>query len=239
MSKKLNARLAGLIYLVCVLTGIFCLAYVPSQLGLWANPTATTITNIRESEFLFRLSIIASVVCYLSFYALPFVLYKLLNSVNKNVAIAMVALAVVSIPISFMNLVGRLDVLSLISGAQYLDVFTTEQLNSQIILLLKSYNNGIKLLMVFWGLWLFPFGYLIYKSGFIPRVFGILLMAGCFSYLIRFTAAMLFPEMSIPSFVRLPASFGEIGTCLWLLIMGAKEQAKQTIIDKQHSSVTQ
>jgi len=232
MSKNFNARLAGLNYLILVLTGMISLAYVPSQLGLWGNPTATTVANIIESEFLFRLGIMASVVCYLSFLSLPFVLYNLLNSVNKTFAIAMVALVVVSIPISFVNIASRFDVLSLISGSQYLDVFTPEQLNAQIILLLKSYNNGISLLGVFWGLWLFPFGYLIYKSGFIPKLFGILLMAGCFSYLINFIARLLFPEVSIPSFVQLPASIGEIGTCLWLLIMGAKEQPMVTITNK-------
>ncbi|SFD74630.1 protein of unknown function [Pseudoalteromonas denitrificans DSM 6059] len=135
----------------------------------------------------------------------------------------MVVLAVMSVPISFMNIVTKYDVLSLISGAQYLSIFETEQLNAQIMLLLKSHNNGIQLVQLFWGLWLFPFGYLMFRSGFVPKVFGILLMTGCFSYLIKFICALLFPEISIPSYVQWPASMGEIGSCLWLLIMGAKE----------------
>lgn len=91
-----------------------------------------------------------------------------------------------------------------------------------------GFNDGITIVQVFWGLWLFPFGYLVFKSRLIPRVFGILLMLGCVSYLIRFTGAILLPELDIPSFIRLPTSIAEIGTCLWLLIMGAKDP----LIDK-------
>ncbi|MDZ4810885.1 MAG: DUF4386 domain-containing protein, partial [Bacteroidota bacterium] len=90
-----------------------------------------------------------------------------------------------------------------------------------------QYNNGISLVSVFWGLWLLPFGYLIYKSGLLPKILGILLMLGCFGYLINFTGNMLiknYTELGISKIVSLPASIGEIGTCLWLLIMGAKNK---------------
>ncbi|SFD50484.1 DUF4386 family protein [Pseudoalteromonas denitrificans] len=79
MTRNMNARLAGLVYLMCVLTGIFSLAYVPSQLSLWGDPTIATVAHIIESQFLFRLGILGSIMCYLSFLALPFALYKLLN----------------------------------------------------------------------------------------------------------------------------------------------------------------
>jgi hypothetical protein len=79
---------------------------------------------------------------------------------------------------------------------------------------------------VFWGLWLLPFGYLVYKSGFLPKILGILLMAGCFGYLVNFLGGFLFPQyasIGIAKFVSLPATLGEIGTCLWLLIIGLKK----------------
>ncbi|MEW6983963.1 DUF4386 domain-containing protein [Colwelliaceae bacterium 6471] len=224
MTKKNTARLAGLVYLLLVLTGIFNLLYVPSQLIVWNNP-ALTVSNITESEFLFRLSIVAGIFSYIFYLILPLILYKLFESVNKNVAIAMVALSVISVPISLFNMVNKVDVLTLLSNAQFLTVFTAEEIAAQVMLLLRSYNNGIAVVQVFWGLWLFPFGYLAFKSGYVPRLFGVLLMAGCFGYMIKFLGRLLYPEFDIPSFVGKPGSLGEIGICLWLLIMGAKTQS--------------
>lgn len=120
-------------------------------------------------------------------------------------------------------MIGKLDVLTIINNKALLEVYSPQQISAQVMTMLRSYNNGITIVQVFWGLWLFPFGYLIFKSRLIPRVFGILLMLGCFSYLIQFTGAILLPELHIPSFVGLPASIAEISNCLWLLIMGAKD----------------
>ena len=110
---------------------------------------------------------------------------------------------------------------------QALSVFDAEQLQAQVMFHLRLYNNGILFNSVFWGLWLFPFGYLVYKSGFLPRVLGIFLMLGTVGYLVDFSGRALFPlyrETALADFATLPASIGEIGTCLWLLIMGAKER---------------
>jgi hypothetical protein len=90
---------------------------------------------------------------------------------------------------------------------------------------LNQYDYGNLIVQIFWGLWLFPLGYLIFKSAIIPKFLGVLLMLGCLSYLINFLGNALFSnyaDLGISSFVRLPATLGEIGTCLWLLIMGAK-----------------
>lgn len=223
-NKKI-ARTAGLLYLIVVLTGIFSIAYVPSQIIVRGDALAT-VSNITSSESLFRLGIVAGFICYTAFLLLPFALYKLLSPVGKSSAVLMVAFAVVSVPISFVNLLNKLDILSLVSGADYLQPFTTEQLHAQVMLSLDAYRNGLLVSQIFWGLWLLPFGYLVFKSGFLPRVLGILLMMGCFGYLIDFFGRALFPgytETLIARFVTLPASFGEIGTCLWLLVMGARE----------------
>ena len=140
----------------------------------------------------------------------------------------MVVLAVVSVPIAYNIMLYKVDILSLLSDAEYMKVFGAEQLNAQVMLLLKSYNNGIGIVQIFWGLWLFPFGYLVFKSNFLPKFLGILLMIGCFGYLLKFFRHSLFPDFEIPFFVTLPGSIGEIGTCLWLLIMGAKENGHKT-----------
>ncbi|KAF2079166.1 DUF4386 domain-containing protein [Flavobacterium sharifuzzamanii] len=219
LSYRTTGRIAGLLYLVVVLTGIFSLGYVPSKLIVWDN-ASVTFNNISESEFLFRLGIVSSLICYTFFLFLPLVLYKLLKPVNETYAIYMVVLAVVSVPISFINMQNKFAVLSII-GSHHKDA-------EQVMFYLNQYDYGNLIVQIFWGLWLFPLGYLIFKSGIIPKFFGILLMLGCLGYLINFFANTLFPsysELGISSYVRLPASLGEIGTCLWLLIMGAKNKA--------------
>lgn len=218
LSFRNTGRIAGLLYLVVVLTGIFSLGYVPSKLIVWDN-ASTTFNNIVQSEFLFRTGLVSGLICYTFFLFLPFVFYKLLKSVNQTYAIYMVVLAVVSVPISFINMQNKFAVLSIISSHK--------QEIEQVMFYLNQYDYGNLIVQIFWGLWLFPLGYLIFKSGIIPKFFGILLMLGCLGYLINFFGNALFPnysELGISSYVRLPASLGEIGTCLWLLIMGAKNK---------------
>lgn len=224
--NKTTAHVAGLLYLIVVVTGIVNLMYVPSQLQV-PGDAAATVSNILASKQLFGFGIVAGVVCYTAFLLLPLVLYRLLGGVDRNVAVLMVALAVVSVPVSLLNLSHKLDVLTLLGDAGYLQAFTASQLQTQVMLALDAYRNGALISEVFWGLWLLPFGYLVFKSGFIPRVLGILLMLGCFGYLINISGRMLFPGYAgtaIASIVSLPSAFGEIGTCLWLLIAGIRKR---------------
>lgn len=222
MIQKEYARLSGIIYLLVILFGIFALVYVPSQTPIVWDNASITVKNILDSEFLYRLGILAGILCYTFFLILPLALYRTFESVNKNCALLMVILAIISVPFSLFNLVYKVNVLNLLSGAEYFLTFEKEQIYTQVLLSLKSYINGIQIIQIFWGLWLFPFGYLVYKSKLLPKILGILLMTGCFSYLAKFCGNLLFPEYQIPTFVRIPASLGEIGTCLWLLIMGIR-----------------
>ncbi len=223
-SNKKAARLAGLLYLVVVLTGIFNLAYVPSRLIVWDN-ASVTVKNIMEHENLFRHGIFGGLICYTAFMLLPMVLYKLFKPIDKNYAVLMTVFAMVSIPLSCINMENEFSVLTLLSKADYLKASDADMIQSQVMFYLHAYENGNQIASIFWGLWLFPLGYLIFKSGLVPKVLGIFLMVGCFGYLINFTGNFLFPayeKAAISNYVILPASVGEIGTCLWLLIMGAK-----------------
>lgn len=223
-SNKRSARIAGLLYLIVVLTGIFSLAYVPSQIN--GADDAATIRNIVAHDSLFRLGIVAGLICYTAFLLLPLALYRLLSPFGKQAATLMVAFAVASVPLSFAVTLDKFDVLTLLSGADYLQAFTAQELQARVMLALQSYRDGLLVAQIFWGLWLLPFGYLVYQSGILPRALGILLMLGCFGYLIEFIGKMFFPgyaESGIAGFVGLPASIGEIGICLWLLVMGARE----------------
>ena len=225
-SRKKTARIAGLLYLIVVLSGIFHLMYVPSKLIEAGNPSIT-ISNIIASETLFRLGILGGLLCYTSFLLLPLALYKLLSPINKTHAVLMVTLAVVSVPISLVNMLNKFAVLTLVSKANYLSVFEAEKLQAQILLHLDYYRNGNQIASIFWGLWLFPFGYLVFKSGFLPKILGIFLMAGCFGYIIDFMGSFLFSkydETGISTLLTMPGSLGEIGICLWLLIIGIKDK---------------
>jgi hypothetical protein len=229
--QKSTARLAGLLYLIVVMTGFFSLAYVPGQLLMPGN-MASTVQNISTSTMLFRLGIYAGVICYATFVLLPLVLYTLLHRVNRHHAVAMVALALVSVPLSLIAVTEKLAVLTLLGDGSYTPALSTASLQAQVAGRLDQYNNIIDIAAVFWGLWLFPFGYLVVKSGFLPRILGIFLIVGCFGYLVNFTGGFLFPaynDLGISGYVSIPSALGEIGICLWLLIIGVKKRTPMPV----------
>ena len=219
------AKVAGVLYLVVVITGMFSLAYVPKQLFDWDNPSVT-FQNILNNETLFRFSIAGSMICYTAFIFLPVVLHQLLQEVNNLLAKIMVIISLISIPISFINLQNKYAVLSLIEISRKQDIHSIQEIQEQIMLYLNQYDNGILIATIFWGLWLLPFGYLVYKSGFLPKIFGILLMLGCFGYLINYFGNTLWSNygaIGIAKYLSLLPAIGEIGICLWLLLIGTKE----------------
>ncbi|MHA7057698.1 DUF4386 domain-containing protein [Aquimarina sp. M1] len=227
-SNKKTARLAGLIYLILIISGMFSLLYVPSELIVYDDP-ATTVRNITNGTTLFRWSIIGGLICYSTFLVLPLILYKLLAHVHKSHAILMVAFALISIPVSLYNIGHKFDVLTLTNGAAYLNVFSPEELQAHVMLSLNAYNNGIIIAQVFWGLWLFPFGYLVYTSGILPKFFGIFLMLGALGNIIEFIGGFMidgYYDLGIGSYIGIPAAIGEIGICLWMFIAGAKNNPK-------------
>ena len=230
-NKKRTARIAGLLYLIVVITGIVSLGYVPNQLIVWEDKTAT-FNNILKNESLFRFGIFSSVICYLAFIFLPLVLRELFKTVNMFVANVMVVSVLVSIPISFFNLYNKYLILDIIHKEEYLKIYNESQLQSLVIFHLNQYEYGIFIATFFWGLWLFPFGYLVYKSGFIPKIFGILLMLGCFGYIVNFSGNTLFAdyqEWGISKIIGKIPSVAEIGICFWLLVFGVKNSKKNRI----------
>lgn len=218
------AGVAGIIYLVVIGTGIFSLAYVPLKLIDW-NDSNTTLANISASSVLFSFSIFSSVVCYVAFAFLPLVLYKLLRTVNEDLARMMVVLALLSVPLSFINLQHTYAALSIVETASLMKADSLVGLQHQLMFVLQQYNTGLLLATVFWGLWLFPFGILVYKSGFMPKLLGILLMAGCVGYLINFTGNTLiedYTQTTTKKIAGLLPTVAEISTCAWLLYAGFK-----------------
>lgn len=218
------ARMAGAAYLVNVIAGIFSLMVVPSITGGHGDPAAT-VENILAHESLYRAGIAVALLCYVEFLLLPLLLYRLLGAVNRNAAALMVVLAVVSVPLSIASLTYKLDVLALLGHASWLHAFDAGQLQAQVMQQLSGYANALLVAQVFWGLWLIPLGWLVVRSGQLPRLLGYLLMLGGLSYVADFAGQVLvagYGDMSFAGYVTLPAALGEIGTCLWLLVMGAR-----------------
>ena len=225
-TRKSTARLAGFLYLIVILCGTLYLQYIPSNIKLKGEPS-TILPRLINAELLFRAGMVCEIICWVAFLILPIVLYKLFKPVNGTVAGLMVILAVVQVPIAFMNLLNKFAVLSLISESAYLKVFPTEHLSAQILFYLNLYRQGNFINQIFWGLWLFPFGYLVFKSGFLPKILGFLLMAGCLGYLIDFFGSFLLPAYDksiISNYMTLSASISEVGICLWLMIIGIKDK---------------
>jgi hypothetical protein len=217
MNPNKTARVAGFLYLFTAPLALFGIMYVPSTLIVPGN-VAATANNIMASESLFRLGIVSALIYQTVFILVVLVLYKLLKPVNKNHAVLMVIFILVAVPIAMLDELNRFAVLLLLSGADYLTAFTADQLQALVPLFLDLHEHGINIATMFWALWLLPMGYLVFKSGFLPRILGVLLMIGCFGYLIDFFTFFLFPnfDAKISEFTF----WGEVLFPLWLLIKG-------------------
>ncbi len=222
---KKQARIAGFWYLMMAVTGPLGLIIVPGTM-IKSGDAAATAKNILDSEFLFRMSIVSNFLCQLAFIWLVLALYRLFKDVNATQARLLVSLVLVSIPISFLNMLNPMAALLLLKDAEFLTAFSLEQRQSMALMFLKFQEYGTGIAEIFWGLWLFPFGWLAYKSGFLPRVLGILLIAAGIGYLIHCTAYFLFPDSAetVNTIVSLPEMIGELSMVAWLLIKGAREQ---------------
>jgi hypothetical protein len=219
-----TARVAGLIYLLEILTGMFSLMYVPSQIKVHGDAVAT-VQNVVAKEFLFRLDVVVGSISDVAALVLPFVLYKLLSPVSKHAAVLMVVFGVVFIPIDLVASANQLDILNLVSKAGAQHALGTEPLVTKVMALFDAAHNKTLISELFWGLWLLPFGYLVIKSGFLPKILGFFLMLGSLSYLVPFLVEVLFPNYSTPDIVALPSAIGEIGIALWLTFVGIREPA--------------
>jgi len=211
--EKINpnktARIAGGLYLLLLPLGILGLIYVPATL-IVPGDVATTASNIMANESLFRLSIVSALLIQVVNLFVVLFLYKLLKPVNKNMALLMVIFILLGAPIAMLTEVNRAAALLLLNTADLSPALAA--------LFLDLHEVGIQIASIFWGLWLFPMGYLVFKSGYIPKMIGVLLIIGCFGYLADSFAFFLFPNfgMTISQFTFI----GELVLPLWLLIKG-------------------
>ena len=217
-------RLAGLLYVLMGIPATFSLVYVPRTLIVRGDAAATS-RNILASEMLFRTGIVAELVYLLVFLLLAMALYRLLAGVNKTHASLMVSLVLASVAIGFLNVLNEVAALTLFRGADFLSVFDRRQLDALGMFFLGLYGRGLNINEALWGLWLFPFGVLVIRSGLIPRILGVLLIVNCFAYLAASLTALLLPAYSgLMHRVALIPETGELWIMLWLLIKGARVQ---------------
>jgi Domain of unknown function (DUF4386) len=219
------ARVAGAVYLSMVLTAPFSLIYVPGKLIVRGNATATA-SNILAHETLFRLGIVADLISSVIFVLLVMALYRLLSSVNKTQASLMVGLVLVSAAVGFLDVLNNIAALTLFRGADFLAVFDKPQRDALAMLFLRLDGQGQVINEIFWGLWLFPFGVLVMRSGFLPRILGVWLIVNGFAYLALSFTSLLLPQYQDKVYhIVFPVLFGEMAIMLWLVIKGAKVQA--------------
>lgn len=216
------ARVAGALYLSLAVTAPFSLIYIPNKLYVRGNATATA-SNILAHETLFRLGIVTDLITTVIFIFVVMALYRLLNGVNKSHASLMVILALISVPISFLGVVNEVAALTLMHGADFLSIFDKRQLDALAMLFLGVRHNTILVNEIFWGLWLFPFGVLVMRSRFLPRILGVLLIVNGFAYVAVTLTELLLPTYaSVVNRVATIPETGELWIMLWLLIKGAK-----------------
>ena len=205
-----------------ILTAPFSLIYVPGKLIVRGNAAATAY-NLLTHETMFRLSILGDLVGQVIFICLAIALYRLLNSVNKIWAGTMVAFVLISAAIGFLNTLNNIAALILFQGGDFLAVIDKPQRDALAMLFVRLHSHGHFINEIFWGLWLFPFGLLVFQSGFLPRILGVWLMINCFGWLALSIMALFFPTYYDAAFrMAQPVLFGELAIMLWLLIKGAK-----------------
>jgi hypothetical protein len=227
-SPLIYARVAGFGLLLMFILAAFANFFVLEGL-IVPGDAVTTANNIIAHEMLFRCGIISFIIVLILDLLVAWALYIVLQPVNKNLALRAAWLRLVYTIIFGIALNHFLSVLQLLSGEKYLSVIGTDQLHAQVMLLINAFSNGWLIGLVFFGLHLFAIGFLIFKSGYIPKMIGILLIISGFGYLIDSFAYFLLSDYAdykaifLP-IVAVPGVIAELSLTLWLVFKGIKVQ---------------
>jgi hypothetical protein len=218
-SRDKLARRAGAVYLAYIVF-IASFGIMQSHQVVWSD-LAATAHNIQQSILFFRVSFVTEIVATLLFLCATWSYYVLLKPVGKNLALLLVLLNLTGVAVECASAITRFGALKCLTDTDLLHGFTADQMQVLAMLLLRVGGSGLIVANLFYGAWLFPFGWLVYKSGFIPRFWGVLLFADCFCLWICFVQMCLFPEYEKWTYPLFPIMFvAEVGTALWLVIKG-------------------
>ena len=226
-SLKKTARIAGVLILIMSPFALFSMQYVPSTL-IVPGDAAITASNIMAAEGLFRLGIVGDSVTFLIEIVLVVMLYVLLKPVSKTLSLVAAFFRLAMTIIQGINLLNHFTALLLLSGADYLAVFKPDQLHALVLLFLNVHEYVAHTWGLFFALHLFFLGYLVYKSGYIPRILGVLLLIASLCYIIQ-----SFGNFLLPKYEEIFALVGwisiiEVAFPLWLVIKGVKDQQPAT-----------
>jgi hypothetical protein len=217
-----NARVAGVLYLLVVITGPFVLLYVPGRLFV-PGDAAATAGNILAHESLFRAFTVVELLSELAFVLTVLALYRLLRGVGQQLASLMAILVLIDAPLAFLSVAFHGATLALVRGGDLLAAFAGPQRDALAMLLLTVDTQGTLVSTMFWGLWLLPLGVLVYRSGFIPRLLGGWLFLNGVAYVVLSATGFLMPQhVETVKTIAMPVLFGEVALMLWLLIVGAR-----------------
>jgi hypothetical protein len=225
------ARIAGYGYLAIIVLAIFAEFFVRSTLVV-PGDAVTTANNIMANQGLYRFGVASYLLAAIFDVMVAVALYIFLRPVNKGLALLAAWFRLIHAIIFAVALTNLLNVLHLLSGAEYLSAFTAEQLQAQLMVFLDAFDYEWLIGLVFFGLHCLLLGYLIVKSDYVPKILGILLVVAAFGYLVDSFAHFLMASYSdyqdvFLMMVALPAIAAELSFCLWLLIKGARLERAQ------------
>ena len=223
-SIQKTARFAGVLYLLITIFAIVAHIYMPSNI-IVAGDAAATAQNIVNNKTLFRVGGVGSeLVILLTEIILSIVLYVILKPVNKTLSLLAAVSRLAMTTIHGLNLLNYFFVMAFAGGTGYLTAFSPEQLNALVMVFLDAHSIGFTIGIAFLVLHVFILGYLIFKSGYFPKVLGILFIAAGFGYLFDSFALLLSPSYTTtPGIIAMVISISEIAFPLWLLIKGVNK----------------
>lgn len=221
--RNRDARVAGLLYLLAIVLGIFDLMYLPDRFYK-PGDAAATAHAIAANESLFRIAMVGDLVGGVLWLFVVLALYQLLKDVDRTQAALMVILgALLQVPLYFVNAANYGGALLFATNTSYLSAFSAPQRDAIAMVFMRLHHYDFFASLMFAGLWLFPFGVLVYKSQFLPRLIGVWLILNGFAWLAICFTGFLAPQYSdTVSKITQPFTFGEFAITLWLLIMGAR-----------------
>lgn len=217
-----TARIAGLLYLIYIAIHISADVIGRSRIIVYGNAAATA-ENIMASAWKFRIGFMLDLFAAALFLLTAWALYRLLKPVNEDLALLFLLLNMSGVVIQCASDFFLPASQFLLSGADYTKALRIDQLQALAMSFLYLYKNGFMIAQIFYGAWLFPLGCAVFKSGFLPRILGVVLMVHCCTWLMTSLQFFLFPAFTAITYVSYPLGLiAELGLTLWLLIMGAK-----------------
>jgi hypothetical protein len=223
-SPRVKARTAGFFWLMTFLTGGFAL-FVGGSVVVSGEATATA-ANILAHEPSFRLGVAANLIATACYLAATLLVYDLLKPVNRNLSLLAAFFSLAGCAVGAVSFLFYLAPLVVLRGAQYLSVFTVEQLRALAFLFLGLYEQASIIAFAFFGLHVFLVGCLILRSTFLPRLVGALMVIGGVGWLTLSFANLLSPPLAeyLTPYIMAPGMLGEASLTLWLLVMGVSAQ---------------